>query len=57
MNYFAHAYRFLDDPHFATGTGVPDWLTACFVESVVVLAGMIRQVPPDDSPLLGRLVV
>ncbi len=27
MNYFAHAYRFLDDPYFAAGTGVPDWLT------------------------------
>ena len=26
MNYFAHAYRFLDDPYFAAGTGVPDWL-------------------------------
>lgn len=27
MNYFAHAYPFLDDPYFAAGTGVPDWLT------------------------------
>lgn len=27
MNYFAHAYRFLDDPYFMAGTGVPDWLT------------------------------
>ncbi len=27
MNYFAHAYRFLDDPYFVAGTGVPDWLT------------------------------
>jgi len=27
MNYFAHAYAFLDDPYFAAGTGVPDWLT------------------------------
>ena len=27
MNYFAHAYRFLDDPYLATGTGVPDWLS------------------------------
>jgi len=23
MNYFAHAYPFLDDPYFAVGTGVP----------------------------------
>lgn len=105
MNYFAHAYRFLDDPYFAAGTGVPDWLTvcdravrvrarhveaampdlcgreaavaagarqhlrddgrfhetACFVESVVVLAGMIRQVLPDDSTVrpgfLGHLLL
>jgi hypothetical protein len=27
MNYFAHALPFLDDPYFAAGTGVPDWLT------------------------------
>jgi hypothetical protein len=27
MNYFAHAIRFLDDPYFVAGTGVPDWLT------------------------------
>jgi hypothetical protein len=26
MNYFAHAFTFLDDPYFAAGTGVPDWL-------------------------------
>jgi hypothetical protein len=27
MNYFAHAFTFLDDPYFAAGTGIPDWLT------------------------------
>ena len=27
MNYFAHAVRFLDDPYFVAGTGVPDWLS------------------------------
>ena len=26
MNYFAHARPFLDDPYFAAGTAVPDWL-------------------------------
>lgn len=26
MNYFAHAIPFLDDPRFAAGTAVPDWL-------------------------------
>jgi hypothetical protein len=27
MNYFAHALRHLDRPHFAVGTAVPDWLS------------------------------
>jgi hypothetical protein len=27
VNYFAHALPFLDDPYFAVGTGVPDWLS------------------------------
>ena len=27
MNYFAHALPYLDDPYFAAGTAVPDWLT------------------------------
>ncbi len=27
MNYFAHARHFLDDPYFAAGTAVPDWLS------------------------------
>jgi hypothetical protein len=26
MNYFTHALPFLDQPYFAAGTGVPDWL-------------------------------
>jgi hypothetical protein len=26
MNCLAHAFRFLDDPHFAVGTCLPDWL-------------------------------
>jgi hypothetical protein len=27
MNYFTHAVRFLADPYFVAGTGVPDWLS------------------------------
>ncbi len=27
MNYLAHALPFLDEPYFAAGTGIPDWLT------------------------------
>jgi hypothetical protein len=26
MNFLAHSYRFLDDPHFAAGACLPDWL-------------------------------
>lgn len=26
MNYFAHGFRFIDDPYFLAGTAVPDWL-------------------------------
>jgi len=27
MNYFAHGYLHLDEPHFLAGTAVPDWLS------------------------------
>lgn len=27
MNYFAHAWRFLERPEFVTGTALPDWLS------------------------------
>ncbi|MFN3193537.1 MAG: hypothetical protein ACE361_23695 [Aureliella sp.] len=27
MNYLAHAYRFLDEPYFAAGTALPDWMS------------------------------
>ncbi len=26
MNYFAHGYRFVDDPYFTVGTAIPDWM-------------------------------
>ena len=26
MNYFAHGYRFVDEPYFLAGTAMPDWL-------------------------------
>lgn len=29
MNCFSHAISFFDDPYFAAGACVPDWLTAC----------------------------
>lgn len=27
MNYFSHAFRFLDRPYFLAGTALPDWLS------------------------------
>lgn len=27
MNYFAHAFRFLNNPYFLAGTSLPDWLS------------------------------
>lgn len=27
MNYLAHAYQHLDDPYFAAGTALPDWMS------------------------------
>lgn len=27
MNYLAHAYQHLDNPYFAAGTGLPDWMS------------------------------
>lgn len=27
LNYLAHAYLHLDDPYFAAGTGLPDWMS------------------------------
>ena len=26
MNFLTHAYRYLDEPYFAAGTAIPDWL-------------------------------
>jgi hypothetical protein len=47
MNYFAHAYRFLDDPYFMAGTAVPDWLVVADRQVRV----RIRHVEPfvDDA--------
>ncbi|MBL9092521.1 MAG: hypothetical protein JNL96_14960 [Planctomycetaceae bacterium] len=54
MNYFAHGYRFLDDPYFLAGTAVPDWLS--------VVDRKVRVRPKDaeahiahDDVLLARV--
>lgn len=55
MNYFAHAYRFFDDPYYMAGTGVPDWLTV--VDRPVRVR--LRQAIPladDPDPLTASVV-
>jgi len=54
MNYFAHALPFLDDPYFAAGTGVPDWLSV--VDRRVRLR--VKHVEPflaDPDPILAAV--
>ncbi|MBX9789169.1 MAG: hypothetical protein K2Y37_09670 [Pirellulales bacterium] len=54
MNYLAHAWQFLDDPYFAAGTALPDWLGA--VDRRVRLRN--RHVEPhvaDSDPRVAAL--
>ena len=54
MNYFAHAVRFLDDPYFVAGTGVPDWLSVADREVRVRrrhLEPALDDADPDESAL------
>ena len=55
MNYFAHALRFLDDPYFVAGTGVPDWLSVAGRDVRIRrrhLAAAMVDAAPEDSRLL-----
>jgi hypothetical protein len=45
VNYLAHALPFLDQPYFAAGTGVPDWLA--------VADRRVRVRAKDAAPLAG----
>ncbi|MGA2033112.1 MAG: hypothetical protein ABSG68_12710 [Thermoguttaceae bacterium] len=45
MNYLAHALPFLDDPYFAAGTAVPDWL--------MVVDRRVRVRSKQAEPFLG----
>lgn len=46
MNYFAHGFRFIDDPYFLAGTAVPDWLS--------VVDRRVRVRPRDAEAAAGR---
>ena len=53
MNYFAHAFAFLDradlDPHFLAGTALPDWLTVADRE-VRLRAKHVRPLLEEAGP-------
>lgn len=49
MNYFAHGYRYLDQPYFLAGTAVPDWL-AVIDRRVRARARVARLWTADPDP-------
>lgn len=54
MNYLAHALPFLDDPYFAAGTGVPDWLTVAD-RAVRVRPASAAEVAASDDPVAAAV--
>ncbi len=54
MNYLAHAIPFLDDPYFAAGTGVPDWL-GVVDRKVRVRSKQIRDFLDDPDPQVAAV--
>lgn len=59
MNYFAHGYRFVDDPYFLAGTALPDWLNVVDRRVRVRRKGAISFVDDADPQVrsLARGVV
>ncbi len=55
MNYLAHGYRFLDNPVFAAGTAVPDWL--CVVDRRVRVRSRRLKVELPDLSLEPQQLV
>ena len=54
VNYVAHTYRFLDDPYFAAGTGVPDWL-AVADRKVRVRRKHAKPLAEDSDPVTASV--
>lgn len=54
MNYFAHGFRFVDDPYFLAGTAVPDWLSA-IDRKVRVRPNEARQFFDHGDAVLARV--
>ena len=51
MNYFAHGYRFLDNPYFVAGTAVPDWLNVVNRKARVRSKHALPFIDDDDPRL------
>jgi hypothetical protein len=49
MNYFAHGFRFIDDPYFLAGTAVPDLLCVCDRQSRVRQRQAAKFVDDENS--------
>ena len=49
MNYFAHGFRFIDQPYFLAGTAVPDWLSVVD-RKVRSRSKGAQQLVDDDDP-------
>ena len=54
MNYLSHAFRFLDQPEFAMGTQVPDFLNMVD-RKVRARRKLARQYVQHDDPFLAKL--
>jgi hypothetical protein len=54
MNYLAHALPFLQNPYFAAGTGVPDWLTVAD-RSVRVRPASAATIAAGDDPVAAAV--
>lgn len=54
MNYFAHGYRFVDDPYFLAGTAIPDWLNVVD-RRVRIRLKHAQPFVDDDDPRLAAV--
>ncbi|MHB1037365.1 MAG: hypothetical protein ACYC35_13760 [Pirellulales bacterium] len=54
MNYFAHGFRFVDDPYFLAGTALPDWLNVAD-RRVRLRARHAREFVNDEDPRVAAL--
>jgi hypothetical protein len=54
MNYFAHGWRFIDDPYFLAGTALPDWLNVVD-RKLRVRAKRAREFVDSPDPVVARL--